>query len=1523
MKLKKILSVVLALSMILSMFTTISFATDTATIAASSATAKVGQTVDIKIDASNNPGLVSAKLNVSYDTTALKLVGVKDGGIWGTKMHKDDLTATPYVLTWDNGASESDFTANGTIATLTFEVLSTAKTADYPIELTAKQIINKALSKVTFDMKAGSVSVDGPSITASTASAKIRSTVDVTIEAKDNPGLVSAKLNVSYDTTALKLVGVKDGGIWGTKMHKDDLTAAPYVLTWDNGASESDFTASGTIATLTFEVLDGAEANQDYEIKLTAKQIINKALSKVEFKMVAGKITALEADPYLKTINVTASETAVDAPVKYNAEGPVAYQEKVVTLTASALDQKGDAFAGVEGLAWEYDKEGVSGITFTDNKNGTATLKIGSEIAVGTTEINVTCTATNLDSTGSVTGTKVTVTKAEETATYLAASINKSAIVRPVDENADDETAEITATLYDQYGGEIAATPEYALDKTSDGKVSVVDGVVTVKAGAEVGDYVVTVTAEGKTAQVPFKVTTLAFDWSGVTLKQGGIKYGEALKTAFATLPTTGTATAGGDTYNGTIALKDADKADINVGEYTAEVVFTVTDEGAYKGVSLTQTYTVTVNKADYDMSKVSLAAEEASYAGEIGIEYSKESKVTKPEDVTVEAVVYKQNGEVVAKPVNVGVYDVIVSFVTSNGNYNNPTDLTTTLTIKKATATDFFTDAVVLDTISAASDILTADALKEKIGLPSAVDVIFNYTKESFDIVSWTNPANFDPKGGDYTFVAVLEENANIDTKDLVVEYTTTLTPVEVIFDPALENVTYSKATVLDEGVISITDIAGFDRVTLTTDGQDNLGVVEVVWDKDIEAIKALAQTVSETNPDVTVDISVADATFADYAWVTVVANKTFTFTITNKLPATTTLVEGVADVTYGTQITAPTFTWIVNDTQEPVSENDGTTTITYVAEDGTVYNNVEDVKKAGNYEAVITFTSDIYSGTTLKSAFEVLKKEVEVTAENINIAAKEATVTGAAYEDVLGIDFDKVEIVITDSTPGAGKATVNNIVLTGDAKDNYTLAATSVQNVAVVIAAPEAPAEGTENDVTITVTKPEGTNTSIIVVDQPALDAIQESEEAAKLDMTEAGTEEVEEVIVPNALVDKLSTTRPVVIKLTDAIVEISKELLAEIKADIGAADMTLAAVETVLEAAQQDKIPDRAENVKAVKFTINEAASTFTTPIKVKIPYEKGVGAIKVKYISDDGSTETNIPATHDGENAVFEVAHFSDYVVYTEPTIVASTGGVSLDRTVKFETNGGSAIKSITVSKNGTIAKPEDPTKEGFTFAGWYTDKALTAEYEFGSRITNSFTLYAKWVEDKSETDEPATPDEGKFVDVIDGDWYYDAVMAAVEAGLMNGVSEVTFAPDANVTRAMFVTVLHRLSGDTMDTKDIAFSDVAADSYYASAVAWAKRNGIVSGVTETEFAPDSNITREQMATMLYRYAKANDVDGDISYTDAESISEYAIAAVKWASANGIMGGNPDGTFAPLAYATRAQLAAVFVRAASLIK
>jgi len=156
----------------------------------------------------------------------------------------------------------------------------------------------------------------------------------------------------------------------------------------------------------------------------------------------------------------------------------------------------------------------------------------------------------------------------------------------------------------------------------------------------------------------------------------------------------------------------------------------------------------------------------------------------------------------------------------------------------------------------------------------------------------------------------------------------------------------------------------------------------------------------------------------------------------------------------------------------------------------------------------------------------------------------------------------------------------------------------------------------------------------------------------------------------------------------------------------------------------------------------------------------------------------------------------------------------------------------------------------------------------------------------------------------------------------------GIGSTTFAPNINVTRAMFVTILYRMENEpNVDISIIPFTEVESGSYYEKAVAWTNENGIIKGVSETEFAPNDTITREQMAAIIYRYAIFKGLDistvNDTSYADSADISDYAKEAVAFCTENGIMNGVGSGQFAPKSFATRANIAAVIERVMKILK
>ncbi len=174
----------------------------------------------------------------------------------------------------------------------------------------------------------------------------------------------------------------------------------------------------------------------------------------------------------------------------------------------------------------------------------------------------------------------------------------------------------------------------------------------------------------------------------------------------------------------------------------------------------------------------------------------------------------------------------------------------------------------------------------------------------------------------------------------------------------------------------------------------------------------------------------------------------------------------------------------------------------------------------------------------------------------------------------------------------------------------------------------------------------------------------------------------------------------------------------------------------------------------------------------------------------------------------------------------------------------------------------------------------------------------------------------------FDDVLAGRYYVEGINYVVGEGWMKGVTEDKFAPEAETTRGMAVAVLYRMAGSPEVTEKTPFDDVNPKRYYADAVAWACKEGITNGVTETKFAPSHIVTREQMATFLARYAAKSGVSletkGDLSkFVDGGSVKNFAVESMTWAVENGIINGVKADVLKPQGTSTRGQLATMIVR------
>ena len=302
--------------------------------------------------------------------------------------------------------------------------------------------------------------------------------------------------------------------------------------------------------------------------------------------------------------------------------------------------------------------------------------------------------------------------------------------------------------------------------------------------------------------------------------------------------------------------------------------------------------------------------------------------------------------------------------------------------------------------------------------------------------------------------------------------------------------------------------------------------------------------------------------------------------------------------------------------------------------------------------------------------------------------------------------------------------------------------------------------------------------------------------------------------------------------------------------------------------------------------------------------------------VAHMLANGTVE-NLAVTNEKDGITFHVNSLSPFAIgwykFTGGTGGGGGGGGGAvsTYTLTFETNGGNAIDKVTKDSGTTIdLAAYKPTRAGYTFAGWFSDKELTKAVT-SVKLTTNTTVYAKWTQDGGTVQNP-------FVDVKEGAYYYDAVLWAVDQKITSGTSATTFSPDASCTRAQMVTFLWRAAGSPKaeNTKN-PFTDVKADAYYYDAVLWAVEKGVTSGTSATTFSPDATVTRGQTVTFLYRNAGSPDVTGTMPFTDVEADAYYA-KAVLWAVQQKITTGTSETTFSPANDCTRGQIVTFLYRA-----
>ncbi|MBQ7491369.1 MAG: Ig-like domain-containing protein [Clostridia bacterium] len=460
-----------------------------------------------------------------------------------------------------------------------------------------------------------------------------------------------------------------------------------------------------------------------------------------------------------------------------------------------------------------------------------------------------------------------------------------------------------------------------------------------------------------------------------------------------------------------------------------------------------------------------------------------------------------------------------------------------------------------------------------------------------------------------------------------------------------------------------------------------------------------------------------------------------------------------------------------------------------------------------------------------------------------------------------------------------------------------------------------------GDEEQLTVTI-EPEGATNQVVTWESSNEDAVT-VDENGKVKAVGAG----EAVITVTTEDGEFTATVTITVVVPVTGVQIRRENEEEPSEgagyEVGSEDKLVAVIE-----------PEDATNKNVTWESSDENVVTVDEDGNIMVV---GVGEAVITVTTEDGEFTANFTVT----------GMISLKSVTVEPGALEMEVEDEEQLTVTIEPEDAAVKDIVWSSSNERVATVDENGKVTAVGRGTATiTVTVTDEYGNTIRVTvkvkvkgtgDDFTDPTNPVEDPDHPGPvgptPIDPvgDEFPFDDVpqIPGDWAYEAIKDVYEQGLMNGKSATKFAPNDKLTRAEVVTILWRMEGKPAAVKDTAFTDVVKGSYYADAVAWANEVGVVKGISETEFAPNALITREQFAAILYRYAqlKGEGFVGTwaflLDYADADKVAEYAYEPMCWCTMKGIINGVGNNMLDPQGNATRAQAAAMISRLVKILK
>lgn len=1282
------------------------------------------------------------------------------------------------------------------------------------------------------------------------------------------------------------------------------------------------------------------EKPKDYvEWGIFVSGLAEPSLYKVEADDVWAKFGVYRDDPELYAIELSGPEEIITPPD----ESP----SRTYTYTASFIDQYGDPFTPDDPVTWKIDPY-KSEEYYTLDNNGVLTVTdmahydYGHRDGDNTFTITATC--------GEITAKK-TITAKHDTSTPIevGAYTDASGVEQVIDDDwnvlgynvprpsgTEPRTVPFVAYVIDQYWENMDVDVTWSCDNTSSAVTfDTTTGVLTVPPETPDGTTLtITATYGDLSHTVTIRIQALNVTWP--TLSTTPITYGSPVSSAI-TLPATGTAMAGTTQLEGKFSLEDP-TATPEAGSQNVTVVFTVTSRGSYRGLTTTKEYPISV------LSKpVTVTADDKTRP------YGEENP-TFTFSVPEGALVGNDTVEDLAVTLSCEAdKTTLPGTVAITGDYDWCDNYDVTVVPGKLTITKADIPDLTLSDLTVSFG--TVPAPSASVGSDSAYgDLTYTYTYVDASGKPVTTPTSV----GSYTMTVTAENSCYKATKSATLTITAADLSAATLTLPENFSATYNKTAYTPRVTVTVGD-------TTLTETRD----YTVTYSDNTNAGQATVTVTGAGNytGTATTNFTIEKASLADLKPL-----------ISGKAEAGSVLSATLPDVDPG----EVNFFWVVGDTAATapalsytVTKNDSNKAISVKA--AAVVN--------GNYDGPAA-PSDVLtvSKVTLSGIAMLREDNVEGGTEDLYEVGDTIQVDGylepsAArigstwqwYRNGVAIDgacgtlssqnTSPMAYTITSDDAGATlklvwtgnenflgtveeSVTVGKTVLTGQAKLLVNGQELITNNKAVV------------GDVlTLSITAPEGSYDILWCYDDTPFSHTGDSYTITAADL---GRSIHVQLVAKDPYtgsirgdyidVDPLAPAAPNLHATAgNGKVTLSWSAPASNGSPITGYTLTMDGNTAVdLAPGVTSYTFENLENGTEYSFVltaINAAGSTPSAAVtatpkagtssggntsgggassdkteNAPTQTENPDGSVTTTVTSPDG-TVTSTTTTPDGSETVTALAPDG-----SSTTTLTRADGVKATLTT---TASGAATAQIALTEEGKTTRLTLPASSltPTTVAVWVKPDG-TEEILKTSTVTESGLSLAL-----KESGQFKLVDNAKsFSDTADH-WASSSVDFVSSHELFQGVGESAFAPDLSMTRGMLVTVLYRLEGDLKPSDGVLFTDVTSDTWYTDAVVWAAKNGVSTGVSQTSFAPEADITREQLAAMLFRYAQtlgyeAPTEDTALPYADAASVSPWAQTAVRWMTQSGLLTGRADGRMDPQGAATRAEVATVLTRFVTLL-